>query len=174
MKNKEFTALGLMSGTSMDGIDVSLVKSDGEYRFQGILNYYREFSDDLRQKLINLRTLINEKNDLEKYANELKELERKITLFHSEIVNDISQRYKKKIDLVGFHGLTIFHDSTKKISLQLGDGKLLSQLTKHIVINNFRQKDLKNEGQGAPLTPVFHRLICYLINKKKKLNIQSF
>ena len=169
MKNKEFTALGLMSGTSMDGVDVSLVKSDGEYRFQGILNHYREFRGELRQELINLRSLINDDKDLKKYANDLKNLERKITLFHSEIVNDISVRYKKKIDLIGFHGLTIYHDSTKKISLQLGDGKLLSQLTKHIVINNFRQKDLENEGQGAPLTPVFHRLICYLINKKKKI-----
>ena len=169
MKNKEFTALGLMSGTSMDGIDVSLVKSDGEYRFQGILNHYEEFSDDLRQKLVNLRSLINDDKDLKKYANELKDLERKITLFHSKIVNDISQKYQKKIDLIGFHGLTIFHDSTKKISLQLGDGKLLSQLTKHIVINDFRQKDLENEGQGAPLTPVFHRLICHLINKKNKI-----
>ena len=64
----------------------------------------------------------------------------------------------KKIDLIGFHGQTIFHNSDKKISKQLGDGKLLSQLTKKIVVNNFRDQDLANGGQGAPLTPIFHKL----------------
>ena len=58
----------------------------------------------------------------------------------------------------------------KKITKQLGDGKLLSQLTKKIVINNFRQEDLKNGGQGAPLTPIFHKLISNITNQKYKIN----
>ena len=52
-----------------------------------------------------------------------------------------------------------FHSPNKKISKQLGNGKLLSQLTKKIVINNFRKNDIRNEGQGAPLTPIFHKLL---------------
>jgi len=68
------------------------------------------------------------------------------------------------------HGQTIFHDAEKKISLQLGDGKLLSQLTKKIIINNFRQNDIDNGGQGAPLVPIFHRLISNIINKKFMTN----
>ena len=66
--------------------------------------------------------------------------------------------YKDKIDLIGFHGQTIYRDSKIKVSKQLGDGNLLSQLSKNIIINNFRKADLENDGQGAPLTPIFHNL----------------
>ena len=62
-------------------------------------------------------------------------------------------------DIIGFHGQTIFHNPKEKLSVQLGDGKLLSQLTKKTVVYNFRQNDLKNGGQGAPLTPIFHQLL---------------
>ena len=62
----------------------------------------------------------------------------------------------KKFDFVGFHGQTMFHDPSKKISKQIGDGKLLSQLTQTTVIYDFRQKDIRNGGEGAPLAPIFH------------------
>ena len=99
-------------------------------------------------------------------------MEREITLFHANVVNEILSTSKINVDLLGFHGHTIFHDGDKKISKQLGDGKLLSQLTNKIVIYDFRQKDIQNGGQGAPLTPIFHNVIA---NKflKKELN-ESF
>mgnify|MGYP001353980401 CR=1 FL=1 len=73
---------------------------------------------------------------------------------------------KSSVDLIGFHGQTIFHDPEKKITKQLGDGKLLSQLTKKKVIYNFRQNDINNGGQGAPLAPIFHNALANKINKK--------
>jgi anhydro-N-acetylmuramic acid kinase len=85
-------------------------------------------------------------------------LERKITLFHSKVVKEISD--KKKIDIIGFHGQTIYHNSQEKISTQLGNGKLLSQLTKKNVVYNFRQNDIKNGGEGAPLSPIFHQFLA--------------
>ena len=169
MKKKVFTAIGLMSGTSMDGVDLSLIKSDGHNEFTTILDKYFEFDKNLHRKLINYRDQINTINDLEKYTKELQALEREFTLFHLKILNGILTNPKYKIELIGFHGQTVLHNSEKKISKQIGDGKLLSQLTKKIVINNFRINDLKKDGQGAPLTPIFHQLISYLINKKNKI-----
>ena len=78
--------------------------------------------------------------------------------------------YKPNIDFVGFHGQTIFHNAKEKISKQLGDGKLLSQLTKKKVIYNFRQRDLDNDGQGAPLAPIFHNALTNKIYKKFNLD----
>ena len=97
--------------------------------------------------------------DLKKNEDEINNLEREITLFHAKIVNQILKAHDKKIDFVGFHGQTIYHNSLERISKQIGDGNLLSQLTKKIVIYNFRQNDIKNGGEGAPLAPVFHKLI---------------
>ena len=77
---------------------------------------------------------------------------------------------RKNIDLIGFHGQTIFHNPEQKITKQLGDGNLLSQLTKKIVINNFRSNDIQNGGQGAPLAPIFHKLISKMINEKYRIN----
>ena len=164
MKKKEFNALGLMSGTSMDGVDLSLIKSDGISDFTSILNNFYEFDNDLRSRLINLRDQLNSKTDVEKYSYDLKKIEREITLFYAELMNDFIKNQNYDIDLVGLHGQTIFHNAKKKISLQLGDGNLLSQLSKKIVINNFRQNDLDNFGQGAPLVPIFHRLISNILD----------
>ena len=167
---KIYTALGLMSGTSMDGVDASIIRSDGVDQFFNFFNEYSKFDTDLHAKLISLSNRILTKDDLIKYSEELKILERELTIFHVEIINKISEKYKKateeNIDLIGFHGQTIFHDPENKISKQLGDGKLLSQLTKKPVVYDFRQNDLKNGGQGAPLTPVFHNLIANYIFKE--------
>ncbi len=166
MKNKLYTAIGLMSGTSMDGVDVSLIRSDGINHFINILDEYFEYTESLHHQLVELRNLILNIDDLKQYTFQLKAIEREITLFHCKIVNKISSKYKDKIDFVGFHGQTIFHNPEKKISKQLGDGKLMSQLTKKKIIYDFRKKDLINKGQGAPLTPIFHNLLSKIINEK--------
>jgi anhydro-N-acetylmuramic acid kinase len=169
MKNKLYTAIGLMSGTSMDGVDLSLVKSDGINQFINIFDEYFEYTKNLHQQLVKLRNLILNIDDLKQYTSQLNEIEREITLFHSKIVNDVSSKYKHEIDFVGFHGQTIFHNPEKKISKQLGDGKLMSQLTKKKIIYDFRKEDLINKGQGAPLTPIFHNLLSKIINKKYQI-----
>ena len=166
---KIYTALGLMSGTSMDGIDASVIRSDGNEEFTNIIDDYCEFDKKLQERLVNIRNSISTKANLIDFSKELKNLERDITIFHSEVVNNISQKINENIDLVGFHGQTIFHDPQNKISKQLGDGNLLSQLTKKTVIYDFRQKDLDNGGQGAPLTPIFHKLISAKIYEKTKI-----
>ena len=166
MKNKLYTAIGLMSGTSMDGVDASLISSDGIDQFTNILDEYHEYDNNLHQRLIDLRNLILNEEDLKKYFIKLNDLEKEITLFHSKIINEISLKYSDNIDFIGFHGQTIFHYPEKKITKQLGVGELLSRLVNKRVIYDFRQEDLKNDGQGAPLTPIFHYLLSKNINKK--------
>ena len=170
MKNKLYTAIGLMSGTSMDGVDVSLIRSDGFNQFTNILDEYFEYNESLQQELIELRNLIANINDLKKYSSRLNKLEREITVFHSKIVSNLSFKYEDEIDFVGFHGQTIFHNPEQKITKQLGDGRLMSQLVKKKVIYDFRQEDIANEGQGAPLTPIFHNLLSARINEKHQID----
>ena len=170
MKKKLYTAIGLMSGTSMDGVDASLIRSDGHNQLINVLDEYYEYNETLHKELIELRNLILTIDDLKLYANRIKELEREITLFHSKIVNEISSKYKDEIDFIGFHGQTIFHSPDQKISKQLGDGKLMSQLVKKRVFYDFRQEDIANKGEGAPLAPIFHNLLSKNINEKYSIN----
>ena len=170
MKNKLYTAIGLMSGTSMDGVDVSLIRSDGFNQFTNILDEYFEYNESLQQELIELRNLIVNINDLKQHSSRLNKLEREITVFHSKIVSNLSFKYEDEIDFVGFHGQTIFHNPEQKITKQLGDGRLMSQLIKKKVIYDFRQEDLANKGQGAPLTPIFHNLLSRRINEKHQID----
>ena len=161
---KFYTSLGLMSGTSMDGIDASIIRSDGENEYESTFDEFFEYDQALYKDLVNLRNKINSANDIIVNSELVSEIERKITLYHAEICNKIINKSDYEVDLIGFHGQTIFHDASQKISKQLGDGSLLSSLLKKDVIYNFRANDIANGGQGAPLAPIFHNLI---INKNK-------
>ncbi len=168
---KIYTALGLMSGTSMDGVDTSIIKSDGNREYSIISDEYLEYNEEFYSKLINIRDKIFAENDLIRYSEEIQSLEREITLFHANIVNQILKKSKAESDLVGFHGQTIFHDPKNKITKQLGDGNLLSQLTKKKVIYNFRQNDLLNGGQGAPLASIYHKLLAQTFKEEGKIKL---
>ena len=130
-----------------------------------------EYSKDIYQDLTKLRNEIKSSKDLKKFSKQIKSIEKKITLFHGIAVNKILKKTKVKVDFIGFHGQTIFHSYIEKISMQLGDGKLLSALTKKKVIYDFRQNDLKNNGLGAPLTPIFHKLLCRKFKIKEQTSI---
>jgi len=158
---KIYKALGLMSGTSMDGLDTSIIETDGKYQYKAILDKYFKYPKSIYKKLTVLRDKIKTSNDLKRYQKQLNIVEQELTIFNAESVNKIIKKTKLNIDFIGFHGQTIFHNAEEKITRQLGNGKLLSKLTKKKVIYNFRKNDLKNEGEGAPLTPIFHVLIAH-------------
>ena len=156
---KIYTSLGLMSGTSMDGIDASIIKSNGEDKYEAVFDQYFSYDEEIYRELVDIRNKINSAADLEINSIILSDLEKKITLFHTIVCKSIISDYSSNIDLIGFHGQTIFHNANEKISKQLGDANLLSNLLKKKVIYNFRENDLINGGHGAPLAPVFHQLL---------------
>ena len=156
-----------MSGTSGDGVDASVINSDGKGYYKVLINKYFEYTDNISQNIYNLKSNINKPEDIKKFSKEISDLERKITLFHSNVILKCIKNNDLVIDLIGFHGQTILHSPKDKYSKQLGDGKLLSQLSKKKVIYNFRQKDLLEGGEGAPLSPIFHHLVV----KEKKIDL---
>ncbi len=170
MKKKIFTSLGQMSGTSMDGVDLSLIETDGHDYFKQKSNKYYEFNDQLYRDLIFLRKCVKNSDDLQKNSSIISEIEKKFTLFNAKIISEFLNKEGIKPNFIGLHGQTIYHNVKDKISKQIGDANLLSQLTKCTVINKFRQEDLDNGGQGAPLTPIFHFLISKQIKENYKLD----
>ena len=158
--------LGLMSGTSGDGVDASIIKTNGINHYELIKDKYFEYDLDIYKDIHNLKEKIDSIDHLETYNKELKILERKITIFHAEIIKELNI---SDDTIIGFHGQTIYHSSKEKISKQLGNGNLLNQLTKKNIVFNFRSNDILNGGEGAPLTPVFHHLVS--IQNKIKLPV---
>ena len=165
--SKQYTCLGLMSGTSGDGVDASIIQSDGKDKVLLLKDKYYIYEDKLFLRYHNLKKKINLKSDLEKNVNEIKELENKITIFHSKVIKDMTSNYE--LDLIGFHGQTLYHEPKEKISFQIGNGNLLSQLSKKKVVFNFRKNDILNGGEGAPLSPIYHQFLI----KSKKINLPA-
>jgi len=167
--NKIYTALGTMSGTSLDGIDFSIIETDGEDYLNIISSEYLEFSNNLKDRISNLKLKIKSTDECRAIikSKEYKELSREITLLHYEgIQTIITHVHKIPIHVVGFHGITLWHKPEDKFTHQLGDPLLLkkkfnkhSHLKKSSLIFDFRKNDILNGGQGAPLTSLYHRAI---------------
>ena len=153
---KIYTSLGLMSGTSMDGVDTSIIKSNGEDKYEVVFDQYFKYDNEIYEELVGIRSKIYSSKDLEVNSIALANIEKKITLFHASACKKIISDYSSNIDFIGFHGQTIFHNANEKISKQLGDANLLSGLLKKKIVYNFRENNIHNGGQGAPLVPIFH------------------
>ena len=153
---KNWISLGLMSGTSGDGVDASIIRTNGINQYELIKDKYFEYEFKIYKDIHNLKEKIHKVEHLEKYKDEINSLERNITIFHAEIIKKLNI---KDNTLIGFHGQTIYHNPDEKVSRQLGNGKLLNQLTNKNIVFNFRKNDILNGGQGAPLSPLYHHLI---------------
>ena len=166
---KIYTALGLMSGTSLDGVDFSIIQTDGKEYLSLSDNNYIEFSNTLRQKIREIKSKITSTNKCKEIikSDEYKDLSDEITMFHQEgMIRTVGYGGGRPIDIIGFHGITLWHKPPDKYTHQIGDAKLLKKsiakyknLKNSEIIFNFRKNDILNEGQGAPLTPIYHKAL---------------
>ena len=157
--------VGLMSGTSLDGIDAALIDTDGKQitkHFGGItLPYEYNFRNRLRARLGCVET---------NFA--IQSLEDELTSLHANAVSKLLHTTNvnaEQIGLIGFHGHTICHQPDRRFSWQLGNGEKLAKATGIDVVSNFRSDDVAAGGEGAPLVPVYHRALCH--EKAKPLAI---
>jgi anhydro-N-acetylmuramic acid kinase len=152
MANKPWTAIGLMSGTSMDGVDAAVITTDGEMLLEPGAHLTMPYDRDFRERL---RDLVSGKGDLESVEDEL-------TTYHARAVTVLLRSAgmnAKEIDVIGFHGHTILHNPEDGHTWQIGDGAKLATKTGIDVVYDLRAADVAAGGQGAPLAPVFHRAL---------------
>lgn len=141
-------ALGLMSGTSADGIDAAIILTDG-CRILGQGPALSVAYDGAFQS--RLKACFGQ----DTLSAEIQDVTRILTHRHSDVVRRLQADFPHPLAVIGFHGQTIFHAPPK--TWQIGDGELLAQLTGIDVVYDMRQNDVQHGGQGAPLVPVFHQ-----------------
>ena len=165
---KTFNSIGTMSGTSFDGIDISLATTDGKDVFNNHYNLYEQFNNELKNNLKKLKNSIKNPDDLIeiKKTKLFSKTEDKITNLHIKLIKELILKSENEVNLIGFHGITLFHDAKKQFTYQLGNTEKLSKELKIPVVYNFRQNDLQHGGQGAPLAPVFHQFILQQLKNK--------
>jgi len=155
--DKVLHAIGLMSGTSMDGIDVAIIDTDGTAVHQrGAFATY-PYVPALREKLA---SIVGRKPD---NSAEIAAVVRDITDAHAEAVESFCARAGinlADVDVVGFHGQTVFHDPAAGITCQLGDGARLAARLGVCVVNDFRSADVAAGGEGAPMAPLYHAALA--------------
>ncbi len=149
-EGKKYRSLGLMSGTSLDGVDAALIETDGETIFE-FGNYLTiTYEPDVKSAL---HEILGKDKASAGLIREFTEIQaRAVSALLAE-----SAFGPADIDVIGFHGQTILHDPDQGRTVQIGDGEMLARLTGIDVVNDFRSNDMAEGGQGAPFAPVYHR-----------------
>jgi len=151
--NYPILALGLMSGTSCDGVDAALVATDGRSSLRCAETVTLAYPEDFRQRLRD--AMVNR----EAPPAVVEELTRR----HADAVAELLSRaatQAHEVGVVGFHGQTLLHEPEKRRTWQIGDGALLARLTGIDTVSDFRSADVAAGGQGAPFAPLFHRALA--------------
>jgi anhydro-N-acetylmuramic acid kinase len=163
------TAIGLMSGTSLDGVDVALIETDGRQVRAFGPSGYRPYTETERSLL---RHALFEAKDLpqrDARPGILREAERAVTLAHAEAVAAFTAQNRiscSDIDIVGFHGQTVLHRPERKLTVQIGDAAALAKSIHIPVMHDFRAADVAAGGQGAPFVPVYHRALVQSLQRE--------
>ncbi len=156
MSTRLIRAIGLMSGTSLDGIDAAFIETDGEALVVAGPALTLPYEPKLRALL---RNTIGGKGPVA-------EAEEAMTRAHEAAVRALLSKYAlPQPDIIGFHGHTILHQPHQGRTWQLGDGALLAALTGIDVVNDFRSKDVAAGGEGAPFVPLYHRALAAKLEK---------
>jgi anhydro-N-acetylmuramic acid kinase len=155
-------AIGLMSGTSLDGIDIALVETDGERSVRFGPSFVFPYADAdrslLRSALADAANLANRTAR----PGALAAAEAMIVTRHAEAVEaflDRTQIQPATVDVIGFHGQTVLHRPDRRLTIQIGDGPKLAKRLGIKVVYDFRAADVAAGGQGAPLVPIFHKAL---------------
>lgn len=167
-------ALGLMSGTSMDGIDAALIDTDGEsIDWLGPAATF-PFDAPMRRLLVEAMEDARGLNSREARPGALKEAERRITDLHAEAVRALLAQMRlspSDIDVIGFHGQTVFHRPEAGLTVQIGLGAELARALGARVVADFRAADVAAGGEGAPLVPVFHEALAQKLDLPRPLAV---
>lgn len=147
-----YKVIGIMSGTSLDGIDLAYVEFTHDSKWSYTLTPCRTvpYSQWWKEELANLHL---------KSIDYIRKVEKDYSQLLAQHINDFIQTKGLKPDLIASHGHTVWHQPNKGITLQIGDGQLLKTLTKTPVVCDFRSHDVKLGGQGAPLVPIGDELL---------------
>jgi anhydro-N-acetylmuramic acid kinase len=158
LRTSPVKAIGVISGTSMDGIDVSIVETDGDTVVNPGPGRTFSYPDDLRRRL---QDLIAEPTRAQ--SEPLAELDQAVTHAHIEAIRrfmaeaDISA---KDVSLIGFHGQTVYHRPEIRFTRQLGVGARVARELGIDTVDRFRHADVASGGEGAPFVPLYHRALA--------------
>jgi anhydro-N-acetylmuramic acid kinase len=156
---QSLTAIGLMSGTSMDGVDVALIETDGEGQVRQGPSGFRPYAPDERDLLRAALADAVGLDDRSRRPGRLAEAEALVTRAHAEAVESFLAAQAlaaSSVDVVGFHGQTVLHRPEKRLTVQIGDGPSLAGRLGLRVVHDFRAADVAAGGQGAPFVPIYH------------------
>jgi anhydro-N-acetylmuramic acid kinase len=162
------SAIGLMSGTSFDGVDVALVNSDGEAIGRVGPTGYRAYDDGERALLRRAAAVAVNLSDRTARPELLAEAEALVTSAHAEAVQSFMVAQGLTTDavaVVGFHGQTVLHRPDRRLTIQLGDGQALAARLGISVVYDFHAADMAAGGEGSPIVPVFHRAMARMLDR---------
>jgi anhydro-N-acetylmuramic acid kinase len=163
------TAIGLMSGTSLDGVDVALIETDGRRVKSFGPSGYRPYTENERGLLRQALTEAVNLPQRDARPGILREAERAVTLAHAEAVAAFTAQHRitrENVDIVGFHGQTVLHRPEQKMTVQIGDAAALARAIHIPVMFDFRAADVAAGGQGAPFVPVYHRALAQSLERE--------
>ena len=162
------TVIGLMSGTSMDGVDAAMLVTDGETVAAFGPRLFRPYSEGERDILREALAAAPSLGDRAERPGPLAEAEHIVTEAHIEAVLQLQDEHARTesggpvgpVALIGFHGQTVFHAPARGLTVQIGNGPALARRTGVPVIYDFRVADVASGGEGAPFVPAYHRALA--------------
>ena len=165
-KKKNYRVIGIMTGTSMDGIDISYCSTDG-------LNYIKIIDEKSYNYPISIQTIIKKIKIINYSKNQnIKKYDKKITDIIINYLKIFLKEFnisKKQVDFISLSGQTVLHVPKKKFTLQLGNPNLICKSFKLNVVSDFRIQDILNGGQGAPIGSYYHKLLINKFNSKSAI-----